>query len=221
MYKLTVFVKGRKKTVVLSQCLEIERDDPHIFVKTATVYWDYNNVFPKYNDTIAYRGSTVRFEEGYWTFSMIKDKFTCKLGTTVLKASKYDSTCSLEVDGDFDLSKFGELLGFEKDMHIETNDILTSPNKVNINRGLRYVTIPCDLVSSDNNIDSEWRRSTVISSLRITTTQSLKGTVSHNTDIERRVPIDKGSYDRIEFSVEGDNSAKNIGSVLLEVYIAK
>ncbi len=184
--------------MVLPQCLKIERDDPHVFVKTATVYWDYNNVSPKYNDKIADRGSTVKFEEGYWTFSMIKDRFTYELGTTVLRANKYDSTCSLEVDGDFDLSNVGELLGLRENTHMETNNILTSPNKVDINRGLRYITISCDLVNSDTNIDSVGRRSTVISSLPITTTQSLKGTVSHYTDIESRVPIDKGSYDRIE-----------------------
>ncbi len=183
MYRLTVFVEDHKKTVILPQCLKIERDDPPIFVKTATVYWDYNNIFPKYNDKIAYRGNTVKFEEAYWMFSMIKDRFTYGLGTTVLKANKYDNTFSLEVDGDVDPSKFGELFGFSKDTHIEANDILTSPNKVEINRGLRYITILCNLVSSDNNIDSESRRSMVISSLPITTTQSLKGTVSHYTDM--------------------------------------
>ncbi len=31
MYKLTVFVEDHKKTIVLPQCLKIERDDPHIF----------------------------------------------------------------------------------------------------------------------------------------------------------------------------------------------
>ena len=114
MYKLTVFVEDHKKTVILLQCLKIECDDPHIFVKT--VYWDFNNVFPKYNDKIAYHGNTVKLEEGYWTFSMIKDRFTYELGTTVLKANKYDSTCSLEVDGDVDPSKFRELLGLREDI---------------------------------------------------------------------------------------------------------
>ncbi len=142
MYRLTVFVEDNEKTVTYyPQCLKIERDDPHIFVKTATVYWDCNNVFSGYNDKIAYRGNTVKFEGGHCSFSMIKDRFTYELGTTVLKVYKYDSTCSLEVDGDVDLSKFGKLLGFEEDTHIAMNDILTSPNKVEINRGLRYISV--------------------------------------------------------------------------------
>ncbi len=84
---------------------------------------------------------------------MIKDIFAYELGTTVLKANKYDSTCSLEVDRDVDLLQFGKLLGYEEDTQIAVNDILTSLNKVEINRGLRYISVSCDLVSSDNNID--------------------------------------------------------------------
>ncbi len=119
------------------------------------MYWDYNNVFLGYNNKIAYRVNTVKFKGGYWTFSMIKDIFTYQLGTMVLKANKYDSTWSLKVDRDVDLLKFGELLCFKEDMHIKANDILTSPNKVEINHGLRYFTILCNLVSSDNDINSE------------------------------------------------------------------
>ena len=79
---------------------------------------------------------SLKEDIGLCLFSMIKDRFTYELGTTVLKANQYDSTCSLEVDGDVDLSKFGELLGFSEDTHIEANGILTSPNKVEINCGL-------------------------------------------------------------------------------------
>ena len=89
------------------------------------MYWDYNNVFPGYNDKITYRGNTVKFEKGDWTFSMIKDRFTFELGTTVLKANMYESTCSLEVDGKVNLLKFGELLGFEEDTQIAVNNIHT------------------------------------------------------------------------------------------------
>ncbi len=74
MYKLTVFVEDNEKTVILPQCLKIDRDEPHTFLKTATVYWDYNNVFTGYNDKITYHGNAVKFEGGYWTFSMIKDR---------------------------------------------------------------------------------------------------------------------------------------------------
>ncbi len=182
--------------MILPQCLKIERDESYIFVKTATAYWDYNNVFPGYSNKTVYRGNTVKFKKGCWTFSMIKDRFTYELGTTVLKANN--------------LSKFGELLGFEEDAHIEANDILKSPNKVEINRGLRYITILCDLVSSDM----------VISPLPITTMQSLKNTISHYTDIESCVPIDKGSYDRVVFSIElRDNNVFDVRDYYLQLFV--
>ncbi len=56
MYKLTVFVKDNKKIVSLPKCLKIERDAPYIFLKTATMYWDYNNI--GYNDRIKVRVTT-------------------------------------------------------------------------------------------------------------------------------------------------------------------
>ena len=202
--------------------MKIERDAPYIFLKLRP-FTKITTIFVQdtCNDKITCRGNTVKFEGGYWTFSMIKDRFTYELGTRLLKANKYDSTCSLEVDGEINLLKFGKLLGFDEDTQIAVNDILTSPNRVEINRGLRHISVSCNLVSSDNNINCKGGRSTVISSLPITTTQSLKNTISHYTNIESRVPIDKGSYSQIVFSVEGNNGAKNIGSVLLEVYITQ
>ena len=50
--------------------------------------------------------------------------------------------------------------------------------------------------------------------LPITTTQTLKGSVQHYFDIESRVPIFNGVVNRIEFNV-----TKNVGNVLLELYI--
>ena len=59
--------------MTLPNCLKIECDAPYIliyiYLKTATVYWDYN-VFPGYNDKIMYCGNTVKFEGGYRTFAI-------------------------------------------------------------------------------------------------------------------------------------------------------
>ncbi len=45
MYKLTVFVEDNKKTVKLPQCLKIERDEPYIFLKTATACTGITTMF--------------------------------------------------------------------------------------------------------------------------------------------------------------------------------
>ena len=65
-----------------------------------------------------------------------------------------------------------------------------------------------------DNINTNSKRSDIMSILPITTTQTLKGSVQHYFDIESRVPIFNGVVNRIEFNV-----TKNVGNVLLELYI--
>ena len=72
-----------------------------------------------------------------------------------------------------------------------------SPRKVEINRGLRYVEVSCDIVDRSRVIDPLL----VISTLLVTTYGSLKGTVVHYKDIECRVPIRKGAFYCIQFNV--------------------
>ena len=64
------------------------------------------------------------------------------------------------------------------------------------------------------NINSDGKKSDVIITLPITSTQSLKGSVQHYMDIESRVQIDKGVINKINFKV-----SKNVGKVLLDLYI--
>ena len=53
----------------------------------------------------------VPFEEGYWTFDMIEEKFR---GQSVkLEANEHNNTCRIySGTQNLDLKKFGELLGF-------------------------------------------------------------------------------------------------------------
>ena len=64
------------------------------------------------------------------------------------------------------------------------------------------------------NINSDGKKSDVIVSLPITTTQPLNGSVQHYFDIESRVKIDRGFVNKITFNV-----SKNVGKVLLDLYI--
>ena len=76
-----------------------------------------------------------------------------------------------------------------------------SPGKVEKNRGLRYVEVSCDIVDRSRVIGPHCERSSVISTLLVTTDGSLKGTVVHYKDIECRVPIRKGTFYGIRFNV--------------------
>ena len=53
-----------------------------------------------------------------------------------------------------------------------------------INRGLRYVEVSCDIVDSSRVIDPHGKRSSMIYTLPVTTNASLKGSVVHYKDIE-------------------------------------
>ena len=90
---------------------------------------------------------------------------------------------------------------------------------VEINRGLRYVEVSCDIVDRSSVIDPQVKRSRVITTLPITTDASLKGSVVHYKDIESTVPINKGAFNAIKFNVRANNGSKFVCSVLLDLYI--
>ena len=71
---------------------------------------------------------------------------------------------------------------------------------------MKYIDVKCSLVDRQNNIDTDGKRSDVILSLPITSTNTLKGSVQHYFDIESKIPINKGVYNLLNFSVLGNNN---------------
>ena len=43
MKKITVFIEGKSKKLILDESLVVTQDS-YIYVKTASIYWNYNNV---------------------------------------------------------------------------------------------------------------------------------------------------------------------------------
>ena len=82
---------------------------------------------------------------------------------------------------------------------------------VEINCGLHYISICCDAVDKLKNFDNEGKRSCMIATLLLTTDQTLKGSVTHFSNVDSRASINKGQY----------NSVNIIGSILLELYITQ
>ena len=62
------------------------------------------------------------------------------------------------------------------------------------------------MINRHHNIHTHGKRSAVISSLPITTTQPLRGSTTQFTDIEGRIPINKGSYNQITFNLHGNKT---------------
>ena len=90
---------------------------------------------------------------------------------------------------------------------------------IEINSYLRYIQINCDAVDRTCNIDNDGKRSATLLTLPITTKDSLKGSVSHYTDIESKIPINKGVYNKLCFDVITNNKKTHFGSTLMELYI--
>ena len=95
---------------------------------------------------------------------------------------------------------------------------MTSPNMVDINRGLRSLDISRNIVDKSSNINNDGQYSNVIASVPIPTNKTLKGSLSHYSDIGSRVEINKGIYSSIEFKVSS-NIERYVGDILLELYI--
>ena len=75
MKRITVFIEGREKRLDLDETLTIDKDNPEILLKSATIFWNYNNIFEGYNDYVMYDSRKISINPGYWTFNMLVKKF--------------------------------------------------------------------------------------------------------------------------------------------------
>ena len=191
----------------------ITHEDLYLLVKKAAIFWEYGNIIAGENNEITCNGNKKTIEEGYWTFSMFKKEIE-SFGSVTLDSNKHNVTCSITSDSIMSLKNLGPLLGFSKDQTINANTKTTGGKQVDINNGLEYIEITCSLVKMPENINTDGKKSAVILTLPITSTQSLNGSVQHYFNIESRVPIDKDVINKIDFNV-----TKNVGKVLLDLYI--
>lgn len=216
MIRVSVLISGSTKTIDLQESIIAINSNPYILVKKATIFWNYVNITSAVNDKIKYNSSDHVFSPGYHTFKMIADDLK-KLGSIELVANRYDSTCTITTDHQIELFKFGQLLGFDENTTITTTK--TSPNVVNINRGLKYIQVTSNIVNRSKNIVNG-NKSDCIAVLPITSTQTLKASVQHFFDIESRIPINKGVINQLEFKItDQDDNSVNVGEVLLDLYI--
>ena len=217
MKKITVFIEDNTKEISLNESIVVNKDS-FIYVKTASVFWNYSIVYSGNNDTIIHGSSTVKLEPGYWTFDLIKKKFQSIDSNLTITANQHNNTCTISTDANVQLKRFGELLGFDNDTTINARASKTSKS-LDISSDMWYIKISCDAVDRSSNIDNDGKRSAVKISLPITTNDTLKGSVSHYTDIESKISINKGVYNKLTFEKISNNGKRHFGSILLELYI--
>ena len=135
--------------------------------------------------------SNVLFQRGYWSFESLVERFG-EEGVT-LKANKHNGTCQVySENAQVNLGYIGTLLGFEKSKVVPARTRADS-STANINLGLRYVTIGCDLVDRTRNLDRAQQPSNVIATLPVTTESSLNGSVTNFGVQKFTAPLKNGS----------------------------
>ena len=185
-------------------------------LNNATLFWHYKNVWQNVNDTITHGSNTITFDEGYWTFDMIQDKLNDN--KIVLKFNAHDNTCKIYSEAQLNLKNFGLLLGFPL-LHVMSAKVWkTSPKVVDINLGLRYVTLSCDSVNSAKNFDRQGRRSQLLFTFPVLPNQNLSSAVSYFGNIGSTTPMRNGLFSSFTFTIDS-NIKDHIGVIYFEIKI--
>ena len=82
----------------------------------------------------------------------------------------HDNTCDIiNKSGHIvNLKKFGKLLGFPENQTLSNGSTTKSPDPVDVNHGLRYLIVTCDLIDETKNIDLDGEESDILAFLPVT-----------------------------------------------------
>ena len=181
-----------------------------------TVFWKFKNI----TDVIDNRKFTIKstagasdvektLEEGYWDFQQIKERLAGE--KLELSMNVYNNTCSInnKTGNIVNLGKFGKLLGFPENHELPTNTT-TSPNPADVNHGLRWLTVKCDLIDSSKNVDLNGDQSTILAFLPVTPRTRLNSNCYvYDRDYTPR-PVRNDIVSEVKFTVESNITDDNI-----------
>ena len=213
--RLSVMTKNGEALYCLKDALVIT-EPSEITLKSATVYWNYNNIDNDKEDFITVDGTKVSLDHGYWNFDDLKEALE-EHGVDLIEKAP-TGKCTISVDNTTKFEELEPLLGLKS--NIELTATTTPSDMVNINRGLRRISVECDIVDRCNNIGIDGQPSKVITSIPIPADKTLKGTLSHHNDINSTVKVNRGTFHSLKFTVNS-NVDRYAGDVLLELYIKR
>ena len=170
MKNISVYIQGGTETLKFEK--PIATYGSLLAAKEVTVFWNFKNITNELdNGKFSIEKGTVTEEktlgERYWDFQQLKERLDGE--KLKLSMNVHDNTCSIvnNTGGKVNLKKFGKLLGFPED-HKLTAGASASPNPVDVNHGLRWLTVTCDLIDSTKNTDLKGNESDVLAFLPIT-----------------------------------------------------
>ena len=219
--KVTARLSNGKNDIYLKNGFIETNKDSKIVVNNISIYWRYKNIHKDNRDVVvtdSSGGQTVlQFGMGYWTFDMISERFT-EEGVS-LKKNRHNNTCRIRSEKhSLNLGNFGLLLGFEKDTVIQSEELKDS-DEVNVNMGLRFVSIGCDIVNPSKNFDTNGERSKIIATFPITTEEPLFNYVSFYKDVNFEAPVINGTHNLLKFFVDTNIEETVEMNILIECYI--
>ncbi len=216
--KLELFAKsGVENEYYLEDNLKCETTST-MTLNNATLFWSYKNVRKNLNDTVTHGSDVITFGEGYWTFDMIQDKF--RNNKIALKYNTYDNTCKIYSDKNLNLKNFGLLLGFSSAFVVLPKVWKNSLNVVDVNLGLRHVTLNCMSVNSAKNFNRYGRRSHTISTFPVLPNQNLSSAVTYFSNIGSVTPMNNGLFNSLTFTI-GSNIDDDVGVIIYFEVIIK
>ena len=214
-----VFITKRK-TISLDESLVLNHHCHKMFVKSASIFWDYNNLNETYfyNYDVDGNNTKVTFKKGYYTFSSLKKEFE-NTGKIELEEIPFTGKCKIKSDKKMNLKTLSPILGFSSNKEIAANTLTESENVVNVNNNLEYVNIHCNIINKSRNFVNG-KRSDIFLQIPIPSNQTLKGSVTNffSSEETEGIMLSNGIYNELEFKVEGNNFS-SIGNVLLEFSI--
>ena len=221
MKKLSLFLENGKNEIYLDGFVR-SKINSKMKIRNASVYWNFKNITEglNNNNVITAVPNRVVFGEGYWDFRMIAEKLA--ENGIELERIKHNNKCTLlSKNSDIILNRFGILLGFPNHQVVKKGVKITSPSVVDVNLGLRYVTVECNHADSEKNYNPNGKRSKVVATFPVTTEQSLNNSVTHYGDLQFEAPIVNGDHNLFEFTV-GTNIDRKVErndlKIAMEIY---
>ena len=180
MKNISVFIEGGKKKTLKFKT-PFATYGSLLAAKEVTVFWNFKNItkaidngkFIIKDGSNSGNGTEKTLGEGYWDFQQIKERL--EGDKLELSINAYNNTCSIvnKTGSAVDLKKFGKLLGFPVNHTLATGSeaspsTTASPKPVDVNHGLRWLTVTCDLIDSSKNLGLDGDKSTTLAFLPIT-----------------------------------------------------
>ena len=212
MKNISVFIKGGSKIINFAK--PIATYGSILGAKEVTVFWKFKNITNgmdngkiviKKDPTDSSKDQEVSLGEGYWDFQQIKERLeSVKLK---LSMSVHDNKCAIinETGSAVDLKKFGKLLGFPENQVLPVGSTTASQKPVDVNHGLRYLIVRCDLIDSSKNIGLDGNGSDILAFLPITPGTRLNSNCYvYGRDAYAWRPAKNEVVSKMEFTVESN-----------------